>query len=142
MSLPTIHAGARYFKVTTATAQIPGHPYIEIGVAGTQTLTSTMIVQFTPSEDFAGDFAVLARTLGKAADTNDVPFIPVPYQVGNLNNVAQVVDGRGWPWATAAIGQTAIIAVPASGLSLALLNGLTAGSMQITTWDVNGSFGV
>lgn len=137
MSIPTIHAGARFFRVNTNTAAVPGHPYIEIGVAGTNTLTSTMMVQFTPSVDFAGDFAVLGRTMGTAADANDIPFIPVPYRVVSLNDEAQ-----GYEMSSALIAGSALIQIPANGLSLVLLNGLTAGEMKLTMWDVSGSSAV
>lgn len=142
MSIPTIHAGARFYKVTPATADLPGNPFIELGVAGTQTLNSMMAIQFNPSVDFAGNFAIMARTMGAASDLNDTPFVPVPYRIGSLNDVAQITAGQGWPWVSDLIASSALIFVPSSGLSICVLNGLSAGSMSITTWDVNGNSAV
>lgn len=130
----TIHAGARSFLVTIDTANRPGHPYIELGVAGTNELTSTMIVQFTPDQNFSGNFVVMGRTLGTAADLASVPFVPVPYRLISLNDVAQT-----YQMVSTAIAGNALIQIPANGLSIVLMNGLDAGTMQLTAWDVNGS---
>lgn len=138
MSIATIPAGARSFLVNADTANRPGAPLIELGVAGTNALTSTLIVQFTLDSQFVGEFAVLARTMGTAADARDVPFVPVPYRVGNLNNSAVLTNGLGWPWSVATITSSALIQIPANGLSIVLLSSCTAGSCQITTWDVSG----
>lgn len=140
MSTATIKAGSRYFKVNTDTAAITGFPYIELGPGNTSSSTGGLMIQFNPSELFAGDFVVMARTMGTAADAADIPFVPVPYRVGSLNNVAQVsVGGQGWPWATAAISTSAIIWVPTNCLSVVLVDGLTAGQMELTAWDMNGA---
>lgn len=142
MAIDTIYAGARQYKVTTATAQVPGFPYLELGPAGTTSGVSTFMVQFNPGEDFAGDFVVMGRTMGIAADAADVPFVPIPYRVGSLNNIAQVVNGVGWPWSLDPISTAALIQIPANGLSVVLMNGLTAGSMQLTMWDLSGGSAV
>lgn len=137
MSIATIKAGARKYKVTESTARLDGHPYIELGPAGTSTLVSTFMVQFNPDENFAGDFVVMGRTMGVAADSVDVPFVPIPYRIVSLNNVAQDYD-----LVSAAIAGPALIQIPANGLSVVLINGLTAGSMQLTMWDLSGSSAV
>lgn len=133
MSIPTIKAGNRSYKVTTSTELMAGFPFLEIGPAGTTSFVSTLIVQFKPDENFAGDFVVMGRTLGTAADSADVPFVPIPYRVVSLNDVAQ-----DYSMVSAPIAGSAMIQIPANGMSVALLDGLTAGSMQLTMWDLQG----
>lgn len=132
-------AGARYFGVTTATALAEGFPYIEIGPGNTSSSTGGLMVQFNPDESFAGDFTVLVRTMGQAALDKATPFVPIPYRVGSLNNVAQITNGQGWPWSIANISTSAVIWIPTNGLTVVLMDGLTAGRMDLTSWDLNGA---
>lgn len=139
MARQTINAGSRYFGVTTATANAEGFPYIELGPGNTSSSVGGLLVQFNPDELFAGDFAVLGRTMGQAALDKATPFVPIPYRVGSLNNVAQVANGVGWPWAIATISTSAVIWIPTNGLTVCLLDGLTAGRMDLTMWDLQGA---
>ena len=135
MARQTIYAGSRTFGVTLATAQMEGFPYIELGPGNTSSSTGGILVQFNPSEAFAGDFTVMGRTMGQAALDKATPFVPIPYRVGSLNNVAQA----GWVWSVATISTSAIIWVPTNGLTVALLDGLDAGQMDLTSWDLQGA---
>jgi hypothetical protein len=139
MARQTIMAGSRTFGVTPATAQMEGFPYIELGPGNTSSSTGGLLVQFNPSENFVGDFAVLGRTMGQAAMDLGTPFVPIPYRVGSLNNVAQVTNGIGWPWSVASISTSAIVWIPTNGLTIVLLDGLTEGRMDLTAWDLQGA---
>ncbi len=143
MAIRTIGGGERYYGVTTATVNVPGFPYLEIGPAGTTQQSSTMMIQFTPDLSFSGNFVVLGKMLGQVAQDRNTPFVPIPYRVGSLNNVAQVdSNGNGWPWSIAPIAGNAIIRVPSGGLSIILLIGLDAGRMDITSWGLQGNSAV
>lgn len=143
MAIRTINGAERYFGVTAATAGVSGFPYLEIGPAGTTQQTSTMMIQFNPNDQFAGNFAVLGKMLGQAAQDRNMPFVPIPYRVGSLNNIAQIdANGNGWPWSTALIAGPAVIRVPAAGLSVILLIGLDAGQMDICSWGLQGNSAV
>lgn len=130
----TIKAGNRNYVVTTATANVDGWPLIEVGPAGTTTSVSTLMIQFTPSEDFVGNFVVMGRTLGQASQDADIPFAAIPYRRISLNGVAQ-----DYALVNAPIAGAAIIQVPANGLTVVLTDGLTAGKMTLTMWDLAGS---
>lgn len=134
MSIATIKAGARRYVVTTSTANMAGWPFLELGPAGTTQQVSTMVIQFTPTVDFVGQFVVCGRNLGVAANEVDVPFVPVPYRRVNLNNLASDYTIVSDP-----ISGVAKIAVPASGDSIALLCAISAGQMTITSWDLQGN---
>lgn len=140
MAIQTIKAGGRYYRVVPATGTLPGAPFLEIGPAGTQSQVSTFAIQFKPDALFDGSFTVVARTLGSASDAYDTPFTPIPYRVGSLGDVAQITNGQGWPWSLDPIVGTALIQVPANGMSIALfLQAPTQGQCEITSWDLQGS---
>lgn len=137
--MKTIYAGARYYKVQPGIVDDPGFPYIELGPPTTPTFTGTMIVQFNPGNDFDGSFVVTARPIGTAADAANVPFVPIAYRVLSLNDVPQFNAVGGPPWTDAQITGVATIAIPASGLTIALLTAWNAGSCDITPFGVQGS---
>lgn len=139
MAIATIKASNRFYRVSTKTADLAGFPYIELGPGNTSSSVGGLMIELNPSELFAGDFVVMARPSGAASDTNDTPFVPIPYRVGSLNNVAQVVNGQGWPWSAANLSQSAIIWIPTNGLSIVFMDGLTAGTMDLTSWDLQGA---
>lgn len=143
-TLNTIKGASRYFLVKPDISGVPGFPYLELGPGGTSSSVSMLMVQFNPTLGFDGSFVVLARPMGPAAADASIPFEPVPYRVGSLNNVAQIgTDGRGWPWSKDTITGTAIIQIPTNGLSVVLL--LTApsvGTCGIASWDLQGSSAV
>lgn len=140
MAIKTINGAERYFGVTIATSQVPGFPYLEIGPAGTAQQSSTMMIQFNSNDAFTGNFVVLGKMLGTVAQERAMPFVPIPYRVGSLNDVAQVdANGNGWPWSIAPIAGPAIIRVPSGGLSVILLIGLDTGQMDICSWGLQGN---
>lgn len=136
MSIPTIRAGGRYFGVTPSTANTTGWPFIEIGPGGTGAQIGAVLIQFTPTIDFLGQFVVMARPLGKAADDKDTPFVPVYYRLASLNDVAQPYTLQ-----CDTIGAVnAQIIVPSPGTSIALLTQCTQGRCDITSWLLEGNF--
>ena len=151
MAIPTINAGARRYLIQATTQNNPGWPLVELGPGGTTQQVSTMVIQFTPQAGWVGAFVVMARAMGTAADEVDVPFVPVPYRVGSLEDVAQVSAGEfGWPWAWDAtmnngaggvppITGNALIQVPCTGQSICLVVTRDAGECYVTPWGVQGS---
>ena len=139
MSIPTIKGAQRYYGVTPSSAEQAGSPFLELGPAGTTQQVSTMMVQFNPS-DFTGSFIVVGRMLGVTAQEKNIPFEPIPYRVGSLNNEAQIdpTTLQGWPWSIAAISGPAIISIPANGMSVALQFEATGGQMDVVSWDLQG----
>ncbi len=135
--IPTINASNRTFRVNAATATLPGFPFIEIGPAGTTTFVSTMMVQFNPDNLFAGNFVVMGKMLGQAADTAGMPFLPIPYRRVSLNNVAS-----DYAMVSDAIAGPALIEIPANGMSIVILDGLDAGTMDLAMWDLQGNSAV
>lgn len=136
MSIPTISAGGRYFKVTPNIVNQPGFPFIELGPGGRSGQHGFVTAQFNPSLDFQGQFIVVSRPLGKASDEVNTPFVPVMYRLASLNDVAQPYTLQN-----DAIGPvTAQIIIPAPGTSIALLSTCSVGYCELTTWLVEGSF--
>jgi len=135
MSIATIHASNRSYRVVPATANVPGFPFLEIGPAGTTKSVSTFAVQFSPSVGFDGLFVVEGHVMGTAADGVNAPFGPIPYRRVMLNNVAQLYE-----IVTDAISTSALIQIPANGLSVALqMTAPTVGFCDVLVWDLQGS---
>jgi hypothetical protein len=138
MSIATIKASNRRYRVTPATAQQVGFPFLEIGPAGTSGRTAVHMMQFSPSGGFDGQFVVEGRLLGNAADEVDVPFQPIPYRRITLANTAQ-----DYAIVTDILTTAATIMIPASGLSIALqMSAATTGFCDIVMWDLQGSSGI
>lgn len=137
MAIATIKAGARYYRVTPATASQTGAPFLELGPAGTSLSVSLMMIQFNGTQLFDGLFNVMGRIMGPAADAVDVPFIPIPYRRVTINNVAQ-----DYAFSTVPIsgGGATLIQVPANGMSIVLqMAAATLGTCDIVSWDLQGS---
>lgn len=130
MSIQTTKGGSRQYTVTTA----DNSSLLEIGPAGTTQSVAVFVVQFNPSLTWAGSFVVKGRTLGTAADALNMPFDALPYRrvslAHNASDYAIVSDP---------ITGAAIIQIPANGLSIALQVVCTAGSCNLTSWDLQGS---
>src|SRR5438034_7517987 len=130
MAIRTITGANRYYAVTTQTVNVLGYPYLEIGPAGTTQGDSVMMIQFNPDVNFAGNFIILGKMLGQAAQDKNIPFAPIPYRVGSLNDIAQLdINGNGWPWSIAPITGAALIRLPSGGISTIIEIGLEAGQM-------------
>lgn len=97
----------------------------------------TFAIQFKPELDWDGQIVVAGRVFGKAADDVDLPFIPIPYRRANLDNLASDYRIVFDP-----INSTALIQVPASGLSVGLLVTCTAGKCFVVSQPLNGSSAV
>jgi hypothetical protein len=136
MSIPTIRAGGRYFGVTPSIVSTPGFPFVEIGPGGTGAQVGAVLIQFAPSLDFVGQFIVMARPLGTAADVVDTPFVPVYYRLASLNDVAQPYTLVSDPIGAA----SAQIVVPSPGTSVVLLTTCSAGQCNLTSWLLEGNF--
>jgi uncharacterized membrane protein len=88
--------------------------------------------------DGTAGFFLMGRGYGAAMQADS--FVPIPYKRGSLNNVAQdwaIVAGN------AMIGDTALINVPANGMSIALLINCPLGqSFWVYSWPLNGTSAV
>ncbi len=92
-------------------------------------------MQFCPSEDFVGEFAVLGRVPGISTSDTSVPWMAFPYRLFSLNNVAQDFTTAR----TAVISGTTAIHIPANGWAVGLLVNCTAGSCMIYSAHMEGA---
>lgn len=134
MTIATIKRAERYFKVNADTPNLSGFPLIEIGPGGTNKLTSCVAIQFDPDNAWDGNFVVMGRMTGVFADGADMPWVPVPYRRVTLADVAS-----DYAMVSAAITGQALILVPSTGLTIALQCTYVAGTMEIASWDLQGS---
>lgn len=125
----TVKAGSRSYVLTSAA----NGQLIELGPAGTTQSVSTLMLQVNVDALWNGQFVVMGRTLGAAADAANVPFEPIPYRRVSLNNVAQE-----YAIVSDAVGGNAILQIPANGMSIALLVAASAGMAQLVMWDLQG----
>lgn len=98
------------------------------GVNGT---VGAVQLQFNPSLDFQGSFGVMGQTAGVASTI--APPESIPYRRVTVLGVAAdraLVSDEVVP--------SAIILIPAEGLAVSLFVKCTAGSCQVTGWDLNG----
>lgn len=112
----------------------PSDPVLEIGPAGVASQAGIMTIQFTPTLDFDGQFVVVGRCVGTAAETAQAPFVPIPYRRVSLNNEASDRALVSDP-----INGTALIEVPANGITVGLIAAWAAGQCDVLSWDVSGS---
>ncbi len=105
----------------------------DMGPAGTAALVATYTIQFIPSADFAGQFAVLGRVAGNAAQTAGVVMATIPYRRINVNGVAS-----DYNIVTDVISGPGIIQVPANGLAVGLLIACSAGTCTVISADLSG----
>lgn len=130
MSILTTKAGARRYTITGNN----DGAIIEFGPAGSNGSVGTMTLQFKGSIGAAWNGALLGRVFGVAADEVDMPFVPIPYRLVSLADVAQ----EGYPWSSDPISTDAIIQVPANGMSIAMLVGVSNGTIAVAGWDMDG----
>lgn len=129
MAIQTKKAGAR--RVTLG---VPDDgALVEFGPAGTNNQVGVMTLQLKSLMGATFVAQVMGRVFGVAADEVDVPFVPIPYRIVSLNNVAQdysIVSDQ--------ITTDATIQVPANGLSVAILFSCSFGSVIVSGWDMVG----
>lgn len=120
-------------RVFTITSAVNGD-ILELGPGSTTQFAGFMAIQFNPDLTFAGEVVVLGRLTGAAAEAAELPFLPVPYRRVTVNNVAS-----DYTFVSDAISGATKILVPAGMDSIALLVACTAGSMDVVSWDLQGS---
>ncbi len=113
---------------------------LTFGPAATPTSVGTFIMQFNPTQGSDVEVVVMGRCWGQAAKDQDVPFVPVPYRVGSLNDVAQIdpTTRQGWPWSLDPIGQSALIQIPGNW-EVGLLVSAATGETSVTSWNLLGA---
>jgi hypothetical protein len=122
------------FRVTTAN----NGDIVELGVGATGQV-ATLVIDFEPSLNWIGQFAVVGKSFGQAANPT-ASFKPVPYRLVNSANTAGRYEMLGGD--TSLISDSACIQVPANGLSIALLVACSQGSMDINVYRMEGSSAV
>jgi hypothetical protein len=83
-------------------------------------------VQIVPDGLWVGNVVVLGRERGRGPNTDSVGFVPIPYRLISLNNLAS--DYR---MVSDTISQNALIQIPAAGLSIGLLVACSAGQAVV-----------
>lgn len=110
----------------------------ELGPGGASQSVGLWTFHFVPDMSFVGDLTVVGRISEDQAAANLVAFVPTPYRIGSLNNVAQITAGQGWPWVSASISQNALFSVPANAVDVGIFFNCTAGFGWLYCKDVNG----
>lgn len=111
---------------------------LSLGPASTSAMVGTFIIQFNPGVDSDFNAVVMGRCWGPAAQDptlagGAVPFMPIPYRIASLNNVA-----KDYAIVSATISQPALIQVPANW-EIGLLVSATAGKCAVCSWNLPGS---
>jgi len=91
-------------------------------------------VHFVPDASFTGAFIIMGRARGRGAAADGVGYSPIPYRRISLNNVAQ-----DYAIVQDIITNTAIIIVPAAGLSVAILVNCSAGFAFVYNHPISGA---
>lgn len=128
--MATQNRSNRYFVLSATDTGV----FLEVGPAGTPSATAVMVLQFDPTVDFSGTFAIMGKCLGQWAKDQNAPFLPIPYRRVNVASVAS-----DYAIVTDQIAAAGLIHVPLSGLSLSLLPAISAGSCKVYVWDLQGS---
>lgn len=134
MALATIKGGNRTIVIkTTATGGEGVATYILSDVS--DGVVGTYAIHFV-SSTFVGSVTVQGRSRLIADSATTPAFLPIPYL--SLNAGGTVVAGG--TYATAAITDTGLIMVPASGLTIAIdATVVTSGTLTIYVVPVDGS---
>lgn len=111
---------------------------LTLGPASTSSTVGTFIIQFNPTVDSDFNAVVMGRCWGPAAQDpalagGPVPFMPIPYRIASLNNVA-----KDYAIVSATITQAALIQVPANW-EIGLLVSASAGKCAVCSWNLPGN---
>lgn len=111
---------------------------LTFGPASTSSSVGTFIMQFNPDVDSDFSAVVMGRCWGPAAQDPNlaggaVPFVPIPYRIASLANVA-----KDYAIVSATIATAALIQIPANW-EVGLLVTATLGSCSVCSWNLPGS---
>ena len=98
-------------------------------------LAGVWVLEFVPDNDepFDGQLSVQGRIQGQQAFEDAVGFAPIPYRPWILNTVTGDLE-----LTTAAITGHSLIAIPATGLAVALLVSATSGKGVLYSYPRQG----
>lgn len=105
---------------------------LTFGPASTSSQVGTFVMQFNPDVDSDFQAVVMGRCWGQAAKDLGVPFMPIPYRIASLNNVA-----KDYAIVSAVITQPALIQIPANW-EIGLLIAATLGTCAVCSWNIPG----
>lgn len=125
-------ASSRYRVITP----LDNGDTLDLGPAGTESFVGTYVFQFNPDVQWNGSIAVLARLTGAAAQSANLPFLPVPYRRVTVNNVAS-----DYTFVFDQISGATKIQVPSNMDAIGFLVSCTAGTMSYVGWDLHGPSG-
>lgn len=111
---------------------------LTFGPAATSQSVGTFIMQFNPDVDSDFSAVVMGRCWGPAAQDPSLsagaaPFMPIPYRIASLNNVA-----KDYAIVSATITQPALIQIPANW-EIALEVAVTQGTCAVCSWNLPGT---
>lgn len=132
--MSTKKLGSRKVVINASTLADTPDRILELGPAGTTQQVSTLMIQFVPDLSWNGEVVVVGRMVGQAAQDGNAPFVPVPYRIVSLDNVA-----ADYAMVSDAITGTATIQVPTNGMTIGLLGAADpVGSLTAYPWDLQG----
>lgn len=105
---------------------------LTFGPASTSSQVGTFVMQFNPDVDSDFQAVVMGRCWGQAAKDLGVPFMPIPYRIASLNNVA-----KDYAIVSAVITAPALIQIPANW-EIGLLIAATLGTCAVCSWNIPG----
>jgi hypothetical protein len=108
---------------------------LEIGPAGTSSSGGVMAIQFVPDVNYSGSVVLVGKVFGTAAQDAGAAFMPISYRRVTVNNVAS-----DYSIVSDAITGATTIQVPSNGISIGLLVTCSAGSCQVVSMNLQGSF--
>jgi hypothetical protein len=106
---------------------------LTFGPASTSSLVGTFIMQFNPDVDSDFSAVVMGRCWGQFAKDRGVPFMPIPYRIASLGNVA-----KDYAIVSDTITKPALIQIPANW-EVGLLVAVTRGACSVCSWNLPGS---
>ena len=105
---------------------------LSFGPASTSSSVGTFIMQFNPDVDSDLQATVMGRCWGQFSKDQDVPFMPIPYRIASLNNVA-----RDYAIVSTPISGPALIQIPANW-EIGLFVAMTVGTCAVCSWNLPG----
>lgn len=106
---------------------------LTLGPAATSSDVGTFILQLNPDLGAAWEVVLMGRCWGVAAQSLQMPFLPIPYRRCTIANVASDYAIVSDPVASAAMLQ-----VPANW-EIGLLVACSAGRVGVTSWPLQGN---
>lgn len=106
---------------------------LTLGPAATSSDVGTFVIQFNPDASSDFEVVVMGRCWGVAAQSLQVPFLPIPYRRCTIANAASDYAIVSDP-----VSSASLLQVPANW-EIGLLVSCTTGSCGVASWPLQGN---